>query len=280
MFRSRTWTTTGRSTIWAAKGPISAASAIGAVKLLALCVGAAAFAQPATPSVPALLPPLQLFSKATSEALPAPWRLVGLPKGKAPLANFEIVALGADRVLKLATDKSYGTALHEVKPTVLGVGSSLKWRWQLDQPIRSADLTRKEGDDSPLKVCAMFDMPLDKLGFVERNVLRLARTLSGERLPAATLCYVWDHKQAPGSQLPNAYSPRLRFVVLDSGDDKLGQWVSHERDLVADLNRAFGHEFVTPPPLIAVVVGADSDNTQSSSLAYLGDIILSIKPPE
>ncbi len=206
--------------------------------------------------------------------------MVGLPNGKAPLANFEVVNLGADRVLKLATDKSYGTALHEVKPTVLGVGSSLKWRWQLDQPIRSADLTRKEGDDSPLKVCAMFDMPLDKLGFVERNLLRLARTLSGERLPAATLCYVWDHKQAPGSQLPNAYSPRLRFVVLDSGDGKLGQWVSHERDLVADLNRAFGHEFVTPPPLIAVVVGADSDNTQSSSLAYLGDIILSIKPPE
>jgi hypothetical protein len=223
---------------------------------------------------------LQPFSGAASDALPAPWRLVGLPKGKAPLAQIELVNLGSERVLKLATDKSYGTLLHELKPVVLGSGSTLKWRWRLDQPIAAADLKVKEGDDAPLKVCAMFDMPLDKLKFLERNLVRLARSISGEKLPAATLCYVWDHKLAVGTELPNAYSPRLRFVVLDSGDKKLGQWVTHERDLAADLQRAFGHEFVTPPPLIAIVVGADSDNTQGSSLAYLGDITLTVKPSE
>ncbi len=220
---------------------------------------------------------LQPFSSAASDALPAPWRLVGLPKGKAPLAQIEMATLGGERVLKLATDKSYGTALHELKPVVLGVGSMLKWRWRLEQPIAAADLKVKEGDDAPLKVCAMFDMPLDKLKFLERNLLRLARSISGEKLPAATLCYVWDHKLPVGTELPNAYSPRLRFVVLDSGDKKLGQWIMHERDLAADLQRAFGHEFVTPPPLIAVVVGADSDNTQGASLAYLGDIDLILK---
>ncbi len=223
---------------------------------------------------------LQPFSVASADALPAPWRLVGLPKGKAPLAQIEVVQLGSERVLKLATDKSYGTALHELKPVVLGAGSSLGWRWRLEQGIESADLKTREGDDAPLKVCAMFDMPLDKLGFLERNLLRLARSVSGEKLPAATLCYVWDHKLAVGSQVPNAYSPRLRFVVLDSGDKKIGQWVSHQRDLSADLQRAFGHEFVTAPPLIAVVVGADADNTQGRSLAYIGDIALAVKPSE
>lgn len=223
---------------------------------------------------------LQPFSSAPLDALPMPWRLVGLPKGKAPLAQIEVVKLGDDRVLKLATDKSYGTALHELKPVVLGLGSTLKWRWRLEQPIAAADLKVKEGDDAPLKVCAMFDMPLDKLKFLERNVMRLARSVSGEKLPAATLCYVWDHKLAVGTELPNAYSPRLRFVVLDSGEKKLGQWVMHERDLAADLQRAFGHEFVTPPPLIAIVVGADSDNTQGASLAYIGDVLLAVKPSE
>ena len=205
---------------------------------------------------------------------------MGLPKGKAPLAQLEVVKLGDERVLKLATDKSYGTALHELKSVVLGASSSLSWRWRLEQGIESADLTRKEGDDAPLKVCAMFDMPLDKLGFFERNLLRLARSLSGEKLPAATLCYVWDHKLAAGTQLPNAYSPRLRFMVLDSGDQKKGQWVAHQRDLAADLQRAFGHEFATAPPLIAIVVGADSDNTQTRSLAYIGDITLTVRPAE
>lgn len=255
MSRFRTWTTTGHSTIWAAS--------------LLLALAAPAGAQG-----------LQPFSKSQSDPLPAPWRLVGLPEGKAPLAQIEVVKLGDDRVLKLATDKSYGTALHELKPVVLGAGSTLSWRWRLEQGIEAADLKTKEGDDSPLKVCAMFDMPLDKLGFLERNLLRLARSLSGEKLPGATLCYVWDHKLAVGTQLPNAYSPRLRFVALDSGDKKLGQWISHQRDLSADLQRAFGHEFVTPPPLIAIVVGADSDNTQTRSLAFVGDVALAVKPSE
>ena len=223
---------------------------------------------------------LQAFSKADSDALPAPWRLVGLPQGKAPMAQIEIVKLGDERVLKLATDKSYGTALHELKPVVLGAGSSLSWRWRLEKGIETADLATKEGDDAPLKICAMFDMPLDKLGFVERNLVRLARSASAEKLPGATLCYVWDHKLAAGTQLPNAYSQRLRFIVLDSGDKKKGQWVVHQRDLAADLQRAFGHEFATPPPLIAIVVGADTDNTQARSLAYVGDIALAVMPSE
>ena len=262
MSRFRTWITTGRLTTWAAS--------------LAPWLPALVMAQ-LPPQVPPLIHP---FSKPSAEVLPAPWRLVGLPKGKAPLAQIEVVKLGDESVLKLATDKSYGTALHELKPVVLGAGSTLSWRWRLEQGIEAADLKTKEGDDSPLKVCAMFDMPLDKLGFLERNLLRLARSLSGEKLPGATLCYVWDHKLAIGTQLPNAYSPRLRFVVLDSGDKKLGQWVSHQRDLSADLQRAFGHEFVTPPPLIAMVVGADSDNTQTRSLAFVGDVALAVKPSE
>lgn len=221
---------------------------------------------------------LQAFSKAASEALPPPWRLVGLPKGKAPLAAFELTKLGDERVLNLATDKSYGTALHELTPKALGAGSTLQWRWRLEQGLPSADLRRKDADDAPLKVCAMFEMPLDKLRFLERNLLRLARSLSGEKLPAATLCYVWDHNLPVGTELPNAYTPRVRYVVLDSGEKLLGKWISHERDLASDLQRAFGHEFDAPPPLVAIVVGADSDNTQGKSLAYLGDVVLTAKP--
>ena len=220
---------------------------------------------------------IQAFSSSKADTLPAPWRLVGLPKGKAPLAQLDITTLGYERVLRLATDKSYGTALLELNPAVLAPGRTLKWRWRLEQPLLMADLKLKETDDAPLKVCAMFDMPLDKLGFWERNLVRLARSSSGEKIPAATLCYVWDHKLPVDSALPNAYSKRLRYIVLDSGEQKLGQWVNHERDLAVDLQRAFGHEFDTPPPLTALAVGADSDNTQGKSLAYVGDLVLTGK---
>ena len=234
----------------------------------------------------AYLPPLAWaqtlapFSTATSEALPAPWRLVGLPKGKAPLANIDITTLEGTRVLRLATDKSYGTALHELNFINPGPGSLLKWRWRLDQPIPLADLTRKDADDAPLKVCAMFDMSLDKLGFFERNVLKLARASSREKLPAATLCYVWDHSLPVSTQIPNVYSSRVRYVVLDSGKKQLRTWMMHERDITADFQKAFGHETETIPPLIGIVVGADSDNTLSSSLGYVGDITLVISPKQ
>ena len=219
---------------------------------------------------------LQPFSTATGETLPPPWRIVGLPKGKAPLTTIDIVTLDGARVLRLASDKSYGTALHELAPVVPGAGSSLRWRWRLDQPMPEADLRRKDADDSPLKVCAMFDMSLDKLGFLERSVLRLARALSAEKLPAATLCYVWDHRLPVGTQLPNAYNPRVHYVVLDSGDMQLKHWRTHEQDIVADFKKAFGHETDVMPPLVAIVVGADADNTQGTSLAYLGELTLSL----
>jgi len=250
--------TMGRSTIWAT-------SLFCLFLLLGLPMAASA-------------QKLQPFSTAGDEALPSPWRIVGLPNGKT-LTRLEVVSLNGERVLRLASDKSYGNALHELASVMPGPGSTLRWRWRLEQPLTAADLKRKEGDDTAVKVCLLFDMPLEKLGLVERNILRLARTMSSEKLPAATLCYVWDHLLPVDSEFPNAFTQRLRFIVLNSGEKQLGQWITHERDIAADFQRAFGHETDVMPPLIGVAVGADSDNTHSTSLAYLGDLTLTIAPP-
>ena len=252
-----------------------------AALLIALASAVQAAPDPASTAVAAVITP---FSGAAAAALPPPWRFVGLPGNKVPPAQIDIFALGSDRVLRLRTDRSYGTASHALPPKT--PAGALTWRWRLDQPIEAADLRKKEGDDAALKVCAMFDMPLDRLGFVERNVLRLARSASGEYLPAATLCYVWDHKLPVGTELANAYTKRVRFVVVDSATNPskpaspLQQWVSHTRDLRADFLKAFGAETDTVPPLLAIVVGADSDNTGQSSLGYVGDISLTPLPAQ
>ncbi len=218
------------------------------------------------------LPPLARFSTAADSRVPAPWRVVGLPKGKAPLTQIDIAHLDGERVLRLATEKSYGTLTHVLPDVALQTQATLHWKWRLDQPLPGADLRSKDGDDAALKVCAMFDLPLEKLGWVERSLLVLARKVSGEHLPAATLCYVWDYHLPPGTGLPNAYTRRVRYVVLNSGDAQLRQWVAHERKLSADFLKAFGSDTDTVPPLIAIVVGADSDNTGGTSLGYIGDI--------
>jgi hypothetical protein len=215
---------------------------------------------------------LQAFSSAAPGAPPPPWRVVGLPGTKKPLTQFDIVTLGADTVLRVRGDHSYGNLTHDLTPT--RTAGLLRWRWRLDQPVAGADLRTKSGDDTPIKVCALFDLPLDRIGFLERNLLRLARSASGEYLPGATLCYVWDQTLPVGTELPNAFTRRMHYLVLNSASTPLQQWASHTRDLRADFLRSFGGESSTVPPLLAIVVGADTDNTAETSLAYVGDVSL------
>lgn len=202
----------------------------------------------------------------------APWRVVGLPMKRKPLTEFSIVQLGNERVLRVRADRSYANLSHSLAAG--SHGYTLRWRWRLDQPIEGSDLLRKNGDDTPIRVCAMFDLSLQDMSFVERNMLRLARKASGESLPGATLCYVWDQKLAAGTELPNAFTQRIHYLVLNSAGTPLLQWVSHTRDLRADFLRSFGTESRTVPRLLGILVGADADNTEGASLAYVGDISL------
>jgi hypothetical protein len=228
---------------------------------------------------PASAQTLTPWSNASGDKPAPPWRVVGLPKTGKLLTRFDLVTLDGTQVLRISADNAYANLVHELPAVTVGPGSTLRWRWRLDEPLPLADLTRKSGDDAPVKVCALFDLPLAQLGLIERNFLRLARSVSHDYLPAATLCYVWDNKLAVGSELPNAFTRRVRYVVLDSGTAQLKKWVTHERNLHADFLRAFGHESEGQvPPLMAILVGADSDTTDGNSLAYASDLVLKISP--
>lgn len=241
---------------------------------LALAQSAATAASAPDAPVVARKPLLTPFSAATTSTPPSPWRVVGLPRNKAPLTQLDLVSLDGARVLRLQTDRSYGTLVHELPPTTPGAEATLQWRWRLAQAVAGADLRRKEGDDAALKVCVMFDLPLANVPFIERSLLRLARSASSELLPAATVCYVWDPSLARGTALPNAYSRRVRYLVVDGDQAPLGTWRSHERRIAADFLQLFGDETGTVPPVVAIVVGADADNTAGTSLGYIGDLTL------
>ncbi len=214
------------------------------------------------------------FSAMAPGPVVKPWRLAGLPKQNKPFTQIDIVAPGGTPVLRLQAPASYGNLVFDTPHLAPSPQLLLRWDWRLERGLEHSDLTSKEGDDTPVKVCALFDMPLDGLGLGERTRLRVARALTGEHLPAATLCYVWDRALPVGSTLANAFTQRLRYVVLTSGPARPGVWVHLERNLAADFLRAFGHESTSVPPLLAIAVGADTDNSAGDSLAYVGDISL------
>jgi len=215
------------------------------------------------------------FSRMSAGPVKGPWREAGLPGQTLPLTRFDVQSqAGGDSILRIQADGSYGNLVFDTDSAPIATTTRLHWRWQLERGLPASDLRHKQGDDAPLKVCALFDMALDGLSFGEAAKLRMARALSGERLPAATLCYVWDRQLAVGSIVPNAFSPRVRYLVASAGPPQPGEWVAVERALGADFLRAFGGETRVLPPLMALAVGADADNTGGSSLGFLGDIRL------
>jgi hypothetical protein len=145
----------------------------------------------------------------------------------------------------------------------------LRWRWKISNLIETADLRSKDGDDFPARIYVMFDYPLGKLPFVERNKLRLARALFDPNLPAATLCYVWDSKASTGTIASSAYTDRVKVIVVESGPARIRQWVDVERNIARDFRMAFGED---APPVSAIAVATDTDNTGTFATAFFGDI--------
>ena len=207
-----------------------------------------------------------------SGAPQAPWHLAGLPHQSKPATRYSIVTLGSERVLRILADNSYGNLVHAL-PSLQGA-HQLSWRWRLDEANALVDLRQRSGDDSAVKVCLMFDLPLETVPFFERQLLSIARSSSTEPLPAASICYVWDAKLAPGTALDNAFSRRVRYLVLQGPQAPLATWRSEKRDINADWKRLFGDEATSAPPLIGVAVAGDADNTHGHSLAHVADVNL------
>jgi hypothetical protein len=108
-------------------------------------------------------------------------------------------------------------------------------------PARAADLRSKAGDDTAAKVCLSFDLPLDQVPFLERQAAALARARSGEPCPRHAVLGV-GRAEAVGSLIDNAYSRRVRYIVLRNAADAAERWVDERRDVAADFRRAFGDE--------------------------------------
>ena len=87
-----------------------------------------------------------------------------------------------------------------------------------------------------------------------------------------TLVYVWTNDKIPkGSVVLSPYHPgTVRGIVLESGTENLGQWVSVRRNVVEDYLTAFGEE---PPDAVEMIaLWSDNDQTGEPVETYYGAI--------
>lgn len=200
----------------------------------------------------------------------------GLPSGWNPLdlknieraTRYSIVTDGGTSVLRAESKASASGIVHRLQLDP-GEYAWLRWRWKASNIIKSADLARKEGDDFAARLYVMFDYPMTKLNVFERSLIRLARLVYGDEVPLATLCYVWDGKASVGTNVPSAYTSRVRMIVVQSGSGRVNEWVAFERNVLADFQTAFGEP---PARVTGVAVAADTDNTGEAVTTHFGDI--------
>jgi hypothetical protein len=212
------------------------------------------------------------FKDAAPEP-PAPWHFVGLPGQTKPKTRFAVVEHDGRRAVRVEAQESYGNIVHPVQFS--GPKAMLSWQWQVETPLPAADLRTRQGDDTAVKVCVFFDMDLELVpSFLERQLQKVAQSKTTEPVPNATVCYVWDTNLPVGTELDNAFTRRIRYIILESGSGKVGQWQSEKRNVVADFVKLYGAESPKVPPIIGIAIGADADNTHSRSVSYVANIAL------
>ena len=108
---------------------------------------------------------------------------------------------------------------------------------------------QRDGDDSPVRLILAFEGDRSKFSAKDAMVNELARLLTGEEMPYATLMYVWCNKRPVDSVISSPRTDRIRKIVVESGAQGLTQWRNYERDIRADYLRAFGE---APGALVAI----------------------------
>ncbi len=138
----------------------------------------------------------------------------------------------------------------------LAIMPILSWQWQIDDVLRAGDASKKSGDDYVARVYVVFPSP-----FFWRT---------------KALNYIWDNKLPKETVLANAYTKNAMMVVVESGSENKGKWVTEKRNVRDDYLLAFGE----PPPAVgAIAIMTDTDDTGETAKAWYGPIrIMKVSP--
>lgn len=212
------------------------------------------------------VPALEFSVLEAGDPLPGDWRLVTSPRIPRH-TRYALVSEQSVTVLRAQSEGSMSSLARrlEVDPARY---PWLRWRWKVENLVEKSNMHTREGDDFPARLYVFFDFDIGRLPFAQRLKIRVARMLYGEEIPLAALCYVWATHHPAGASAWNAYTGRVRMIVVKSGPEALGQWVQIERNVAQDYFAAFGE---APARVTGIAVASDTDNTGESVRAYYGD---------
>jgi hypothetical protein len=196
------------------------------------------------------------------------WDVVNIPCKVA--TQYSLVRL-SNRQALMANASSSASMLRKelrIEPEQL---NSVNFSWQIQKLIDGADMALRDQDDSPVRLVLAFEGDRSQFSLKNAMLSELTHALTGQPMPYATLMYVWCNQRPVDSVIQNPRTDRIRKIVVESGAGRLNQWLSYERNIRLDYEKAFGE---SPGALIGIGLMTDSDNTRSNTQAWYGPISL------
>ena len=126
----------------------------------------------------------------------------------------------------------------------------LKWRWKVTKLPKDADARVNNKDDQAAGVYVIFP--------------RFPSMINSQ-----LLAYVWETSVPVGTVLRNRRNPMVHYIVVRSGNNRLNEWITEERNVMEDYKKVFGK---TPPMVGGVSLLIDTDDTHSQAESYFSKI--------
>jgi hypothetical protein len=239
---------------------------LGVLLQLAACSSLAP--GPADPDAEAGLSPTPWTLASSGSRKARAWQHYKLPGKQA--SEFSYVRKDGRDAMAVSASSSASMVRQKlrIEPAEL---ASVSFSWKVPELIAQADMALREADDSPVRIVLAFEGDRRKFSAKNAMLSELARAMTGEDMPYATLMYVWCNTRAPGAVIVNPRSDRIRKLVVESGAGRLQQWIDYERNIRADYEKALGE---APGALVGIGIMTDSDNTRTDTRAWYGPVTL------
>jgi Protein of unknown function (DUF3047) len=170
--------------------------------------------------------------------------------------DLEIVADNDQPSLRLKSNGGSSTISRDLGASVdLKRTPVLQWSWKVMTLPGGGHACNKSTDDQAAQVYVVW--------------LR-----APEALRSRIIGYIWDSTARPGTICKSQKTSTVTYIVLRSGFDELGKWVTERRNVVEDFRTIYGE---APDNPSALSLSIDSNDTRSSADALIGPTVFT--PP-
>jgi hypothetical protein len=183
----------------------------------------------------------------TRETVPKGWELA-VNTGEPQL---QIVQDDGKQALRMRSEEASFSLQKKIRIS-LQASPLLVWNWKVTELPKQGDFRHSGADDQAAQLIIAF---------------------SSSRF----LSYIWD-TTAPKGMIAAAPAPlfkKIFAVVMQSGMQGLGTWVTERRNLIDDYKQAYGEE---PKVIEGVRIQINSQHTQSRAESYWHSINVTARP--